>query len=447
MRLWRQRRLGWITLGLGLYTRACLLKARADSPLSMLLKHDEVMGAFKTALAGGPLTTVARFDAHATGFGVSLHPAGEPVFVDFDGEFVTVDAKTSCVGPGYHAFLVACLDRIAAELGVTWDWGTPDSPYGDDTDYAHARDFHALQMEMARYRKNLYATILADADLKDGATVRLSMPHDFDAKGDGRYLTTLGPLQTADLEAISRCDDRSLLEAARPHFAWWSEGFDADFYRGLALTRMWMEVRWSAPVDEAERISLGWTLEWSETANRLGAAPAIPDGAIATLTVLAKAAAPSVLPSETGIGYLRRSMTRHITGRWSVEAPGSLVESTEDDGQTVVLWNDELVVRGSSVTINPAANGVPKSLPDDTPVKRDIQFAPSDSGEGFELQATAELLAGEGVLEVGIVTIWMERVELKAVAEQIARSLSYKTESEEFDTTVTPPPVAANENG
>lgn len=414
--------------------------------MSALIGRDDVIGAFRAVLAGSPLDPICRLRIHDDGFNLHLHPVAEEVFVRVDGEYMTLEAKTSCVGPGYHAFLVSCLDAIEADLGLAWEWDSGDPQWADETGYAQRRDFTALQQEMAAYRKYLYASILENDDLKDAGTVRLSMPSEFDPRTSEKYLTALGPLSTADLKALAANDSADLTDAVRPLFAWWEEGYNADFYRGLALYGLWMDVRWSAPIDEIERDELLRVLEWCDLAEQLGAEPGLPKDAVSTLRTLAAQEAPSVLPKQEGIGYLRRSLTRNVTGHWYIDAPGSLLETTEDDGQTVVLWNDELVVRGSSLTANTRSD-MSEDLEPRAEIVRHIEFGPSSSGEGFEMRVTAETIRQTGTVDVGILTIWIEREGLRSIASAIANSLTYRClEPTPEPDEAGPGLVAANEN-
>jgi hypothetical protein len=116
-------------------------------------------------------------------------------------------------------------------------------------------------------------------------------------------------------------------------------------------------------------------------------------------------------------------MRRALTGGWRVQVPGSLWESVEDDGSSVVFWNNELTVRGSSIIARRKAE-TPRDTPH-RPVKPDIEFAPDKTGEGWLLHTIAETSGADDTIHVGFLTVWMEREELRPVAKRIARSLEY----------------------
>ena len=60
-----------------------------------------------------------RFQAVAEGLDVTFHPAAEPVEFRLDeGEGLTASAKTSTVGPGYHAMLVELMETIGPAAGI-----------------------------------------------------------------------------------------------------------------------------------------------------------------------------------------------------------------------------------------------------------------------------------------------------------------------------------------
>ena len=58
---------------------------------------------------------------------VSLHPCAEDVEIAVpEPGRVSVSAKTSTVGPGYHAFLCDLLHRLGDAVAIDWD--EPDDP-------------------------------------------------------------------------------------------------------------------------------------------------------------------------------------------------------------------------------------------------------------------------------------------------------------------------------
>jgi hypothetical protein len=64
---------------------------------------------------------------------VSTHPAAEDIELRFelDQRRVSIGAKTSTVGPGYHDDACRLCDALALRLGITWD---PPDPEEGTTD-------------------------------------------------------------------------------------------------------------------------------------------------------------------------------------------------------------------------------------------------------------------------------------------------------------------------
>jgi hypothetical protein len=135
-------------MGLGLQTTASLRRKKAFGFLAAIVPPKEVADAIQGCARGTPLeplTSLAEL-GDGSGYAVTLHPAAEALYLEADGETVTASAKTSNVGPGYHAFLVFVLDSVQASLGLKWEWAEED----DETGFARHGDFARLQAEMAK---------------------------------------------------------------------------------------------------------------------------------------------------------------------------------------------------------------------------------------------------------------------------------------------------------
>jgi hypothetical protein len=87
--------------------------------------------------------------------------------------------------------------------------------------------------------------------------------------------------------------------------------------------------------------------------------------------------------------------------------PGSLRESLEDDGRTVVFWNGELTVRGSSMIATRRAEA--RQQIEDGTVNPHTEFIPDQSGNGYYYQTVMETRGEDGARHVGIVTDWIGR--------------------------------------
>ncbi|MDP1661020.1 MAG: hypothetical protein Q8L55_03810, partial [Phycisphaerales bacterium] len=87
-----------------------------------------------------------------------LHPSAEAVEFRVSEKRVVVSAKTSTVGPGYHAAVVSIIDEIGM-AGFEWDWTEDDNSSGDETGYSTHRNFSRLQQSMAEFFGNLMKVV------------------------------------------------------------------------------------------------------------------------------------------------------------------------------------------------------------------------------------------------------------------------------------------------
>lgn len=412
-------------MGLGLQTTASLRRKKAFGLLAAMVHPKEVADAIQGCARGTPLeplTSLAEL-GDRSGYAVTLHPAAEALYLEADGETVTARAKTSNVGPGYHAFLVSVLDSVQASLGLKWEWAEED----DETGFARHGDFARLQAEIAKQFKAVSKVISEKIASRDLTGVMLSMPIDCRIKmlGD-EILTPLGPVTPAELRRWAGLEGAELMEAAAARSPWWGTGFDGSFYRGLALHSMWMDMRWAAPLDDAERHSIQQTLAWCAEAEGMQVDPPLPASAVSELRAIMESLHLREVPAEGRIGYRRRQKRVDLTGGWRLWVPGDLEEALEDENTTVAFWNKDLTIRGSSVSAR-SKDGSDMQHPGESAIETTREFGPGRDGEGFSLQVTAKgrSMTGEHVC---VVTFWMNDGGLRGLAEQIADTLSHEDE-------------------
>jgi hypothetical protein len=415
-------------MGLGFQTRASLRRKRAFGLLAAMVPPRDVAAAIQGCTRGTPLeplTSLAELDK-GNGYAVTLHPAAEVLYLEVDGETVTASAKTSNVGPGYHAFLVSALNSAQAALGLKWEWAEED----DETGYVRHRDFARLQTEMAKQFKAV-AKVISDEIATRGLTgVMLSMPVRCGIKTiEDEVLTPLGPVAPADLRRWASLEGAELMRAAAAYSPWWGMGFDGSFYRGLALHSMWMDMRWAEPIDDTDRRAVEQTLAWCAEAEAMQADPLLPASAVSELRAIMESSHLREAPAEGRIGYRRRQKRVDFTGGWGLWAPGDLEEVLEDENTTVVLWNNDLTIRGSSVSARPK-EGSNMQHPGEGAVETTREFGPNQDGDGFLLQVTAKQRSMTGE-HVCVLTFWMNDADLRGFAEQIANTLSREDERQQ----------------
>ena len=313
--------------------------------LSSRITVEQVVAALLAGVKGTPLEPLATSDQLGEAdFAVTLHPASGFVAFRVIEDHVEIIATTSDIGPGHHAFLVSLLESAAGRLGVTWEWD-------DKTGYVKDRNFARLQTKMAEFLKDL-----ADAPDEHGGDsaelpgCRINLAFDLGEieAGENEVLTPIGPKSVVDVLRWRSLDDTALNRAAADFFAWWGEGFDGSFYRGLALYALWTEVRWAYPIDPKEVEIAKRTLRWcKEAVNREIIDTAFLPSVLNDVTdvILAKENRLH-FPRRDGVGYRCRMMKRRLGHGWVLTIPASLGKNAEasDKLQALVLQNHVLEI-------------------------------------------------------------------------------------------------------
>lgn len=255
-----------------------------------------------------------------------------------DGRLV-VSAKTSSVGPGYHAWLIEALDAAADLLGFEWQ---ETGEHFDETGYFADRDFERLQDEFARFFEALSAFV-EEQSKEDGRNLKLAVEVDFRPVSlPGQVVTQRGWRDAAFFAGGTR-------GSPAQYYPWWEEAVEGPVALALAEAHLWMLFPWRAPLQERER-------QVGEVARDLlmavrplpGEWPAILGEVSDVLSADGFRA-----PRPQGIGYLRGEMDRWLPGDWSVRLPGWFEAGFERDGTIAAFWSDEITVRISSFTPSP----------------------------------------------------------------------------------------------
>jgi hypothetical protein len=273
-----------------------------------------------------------------------LHPCAEDVEIAIAGERqVSVSAKTSSVGPGYHIYLCQTLRRLGEKLELGWQPRDDAAAVGDRTGYFHdcllrAGDDvprEALDREMLAWIGDVAARVL---QMPRHSRVALSMPSDHVFEAEGHVLTPLGPRDHAWLERTA-ADPKN----AKDFFPWWEEGTGPEYQLGRALCLMWSDVRWRPPLDPDERRRMDTIVRLLEEAHRMDASLDYPwrewrellghlKSPVTPLhDVIARRGA-RVVPGTPLIGYRRRPVTVNLPGGWRISIPGSFTESWDEEG-------------------------------------------------------------------------------------------------------------------
>ncbi len=359
-----------------------LIGARLDDPIAVVerfCRHrfgDELLGA-----------VVVDDERGGSVFYIKTHPAAEDVEIalgydDEDGESLrrlVISAKTSTVGPGYHADLCEAIAALGEAMNIAWDPPDTEEGGGDDTGYFFTGDREALEGQMLSWLQRVVG-LLGDHDEERTGGLQLSMPMQprYHGPPGAVVLTQLGPRDRAWLDAV-KLDARAGIDV----FPWWNPGRDAAYELGRVLVHLWLDAR-SRPActDEEERLA-------RDLLRRLGHAyrldPSLPypweawrtlhddvvDADDDELSAIVRARADAA--EDDAIGYREHDVDVQLAGGWRITVPGSFATELDEQG-TWSAWEDGHTVwatafsRSAEGGLAPAEEMLPSAPREGTPV-------------------------------------------------------------------------------
>lgn len=271
------------------------------------------------------------------GFEAVLDPLAEPImFTIEDNRDLVASAKTSTLGPGYHAMVVALLDTIAESLGTKFQWSADEE--GDETGYAVDRDFAALQQSFARFTSELARLALGTDDAEDGC-MWLNWPIGSAQPAtlpEWAAASPSGPLTRAWLTRAVEGPDEGMCRAFYP---WWNRERDAHYWAASCRAMIWSSIRWHPPTSEHESELMDLCLACADRALELNPEIELPNAELAEIRAL-KTMDPDAFdtpPASEGLGYFRGMVRHQLPGDWTVELPGYYFTAWEDDGGSAVF--------------------------------------------------------------------------------------------------------------
>jgi hypothetical protein len=226
---------------------------------------------------------------------------------------------------------------------------------GDETGFFFHDDPAQVDREMLEWMQ-VVANQVREMAARDGAlNLQVNMPLNPAFLHPGAILTPLGP---RSLEWVQRVAvDPS---AGIDIFPWWEDGHSASMLLNRALCRMWEQVCWRAPMDDAEgellldihndlaaAYALDPTLpfpwrEWAEVLDLLEEDESA-DEIETRIAETVREFAGQVPDSQPKVGYRRGTLRTRLPGQWSIELPGSLAETEDADGNWGALDADRQV--------------------------------------------------------------------------------------------------------
>ncbi len=270
-----------------------------------------------------PLDAFATFEEGRDVIYASLFPNEEPVAVMIEGRRLLVEARTSGLGPGYHATLVDCLDRMALLGGLEWR-ETEDA--SDETGYFATRDPALLQAEHATFLAALQERVVEiSADAPSGRNIQINLDL-------SRF--SLGPEADVHTQRGPRTRDEFAGDSPEAHFPWWTLGLGAPAAASLIETLLWTEFKWRAPLDDRDDVVAAALLRLADIAGDL-APPAMARVRL-FLGSDAEALGVDALPPLSDppmIGYARWPARLQFDRGWSAVLPGHMSALSSDGGK------------------------------------------------------------------------------------------------------------------
>ncbi len=250
--------------------------------------------------------------------------------------------------------------RWARRSRIEWDLG------GDESDWLTERDDAKLEAAFLEWLGHIAGHVASMAD-EGKRGFSLFMPEGHIFEHGGFVGTMLGPRDEAWLRETA-ADPRRGVDI----FPWWNAGRDARYFRDLALSHMWLDVRWRAPLNDDERALLENVATWVERAHGLDPELELPWEAQAEILAFlseeslraTRAQLKADSRREKPIGYRRQHLRAMLSGGWSMRIDGELAEKWEERG-TFVAWNAERSVWFTSMTVQ-TETGHPSPGTDET---------------------------------------------------------------------------------
>lgn len=341
-------------------------------PLSVLAqaelstRWDELPSRCARALAAVDARWIEPFDypgATRQEAALDVGPA-DPLTLCFDEGLLTLHARTSAFGPGYHRRVIEVLDTLEAVLG-------PWQRVEDTTGFHGQRDPAALERAFLAWARSLWAAT-AERALLHGARVGLAVGTGPAEVPPGRVATPTGFKDAAWIERVRDGLERALRApraglvpgpAAREAFLWWHAPPDAFDWVQLGRAICTSDVIWrpEARGHPLQREVRQRAVDCFERALLLDRAAPVPTEELRRLYELlgrpdealrVAARAQRAGPPFEG-GYREGWIRCALAGRWNLLLPGWLQARCDDADGHDVFWDERMTVHLTAIARAP----------------------------------------------------------------------------------------------
>ena len=262
---------------------------------------------------------------------IGLNVLEEWLFIDIAEKTVSISARTSTCGPGYHALVCDLADHLALNCGLQFRETDDDF---DETGYFRHRDFESLQREHAHWFQEVAQVVINQYQHEVAGSLRLTLPVEavVPAQPSEIVLSPHGPVTFEFLKTIAELPSDALMVFARGWFPWWERTPSATDFRKMGSSLLWYQVPWHVPGNEVERKLMKAALRCFDLGKTDGLAETeFPKAEVSELkSLLSPEADTGRRPSSTGIGYRRSICIWPLTGNWTFELPGYWYQENDD---------------------------------------------------------------------------------------------------------------------
>lgn len=343
-------------MGLGITIRASYPESAEEcrEKLSAFLEKE-------SSVVPGKSVSIATFDETVR---ASLFFAEEDVYFTLkDGGILSISAKTSGAGPGYHAYLTGLFERMREACGLSWD----DDAVEDDTGYWHSHDFEELRKSMASWLASLADALVENHMGGNVSGLAICMGTEHVPENDEHYAAhLLGWLERDFFRAIQQRGATE--EDCEAFFIWWDEQTTPSFFLKCAVCMVWCDCNWLPPVTDREKSLFTATFLCLESAWDDDAMLPFPVREWKEMAALSESHEimeelerrfPGETPAGETIGYLRGMVRINIGSGWRITMPGTMHDELDGDDDTVqVYWDRTRTVRVSCFTVTGNGNGI-----------------------------------------------------------------------------------------